>query len=319
MNYETYLNNIHPDDRTYANEIIQEAFKNHLPFRFFHRIINTDGKERIISSTGKVFTDGTGTVIKMSGTAQDVTDQKNYEKELKISEERFYKIFDNNPIPMSLTEIKTNKIKYANLLFYNAFGYTSAEVIGSTSEELHLIDPEEYKRVVKMLTRYLNEKRSIDELRALPKEETEALLLKLKHSKDMKNFEILYTRKNGEKFPAAISFELIRIGTESYTVTSYHDITERKKAEALLKSQNDRLEQMNKELESFAYISSHDLQEPLRKIQTFASQINETEVNNLSDRGKDKFHRMRNAAYQDANAYSGFTCLFPHQYPGKKI
>ncbi|WP_428228701.1 PAS domain-containing sensor histidine kinase [Flavobacterium sp.] len=63
-----------------------------------------------------------------------------------------------------------------------------------------------------------------------------------------------------------------------------------------LEEKNIELEQMNKELQSFAYISSHDLQEPLRKIQTFATQIMEKESENLSDSGKDKFQRMQNAA-----------------------
>ena len=63
-----------------------------------------------------------------------------------------------------------------------------------------------------------------------------------------------------------------------------------------LEQKNVELEQMNKELQSFAYISSHDLQEPLRKIQTFATQIIEKESENLSDSGKDKFQRMQNAA-----------------------
>ena len=52
----------------------------------------------------------------------------------------------------------------------------------------------------------------------------------------------------------------------------------------------------NKELEAFAYISSHDLQEPLRKIQTFAGRILDKEYQNLSDHGKNYFHRMQNAA-----------------------
>ena len=77
-----------------------------------------------------------------------------------------------------------------------------------------------------------------------------------------------------------------------------------------LNQKNMDLEKMNKELQSFAYISSHDLQEPLRKIQTFASQISEKESKNLSDSGRDKFQRMQNAAnrmqtlIQDLLAYS---------------
>ncbi len=59
---------------------------------------------------------------------------------------------------------------------------------------------------------------------------------------------------------------------------------------------NADLEKMNKELESFAYISSHDLQEPLRKIQTFSARILERDGSGLSETGKDYFHRMRGAA-----------------------
>ncbi|MEO6252050.1 MAG: ATP-binding protein [Ferruginibacter sp.] len=52
----------------------------------------------------------------------------------------------------------------------------------------------------------------------------------------------------------------------------------------------------NKELLAFTYISSHDLQEPLRKIQTFVTIILKNENANLSDKGKYNFHRMQLAA-----------------------
>jgi two-component system CheB/CheR fusion protein len=56
----------------------------------------------------------------------------------------------------------------------------------------------------------------------------------------------------------------------------------------------DELVKINKELEAFAYVSSHDLQEPLRKIQTFADLIIEKEK--LSDSGKNYFHLIEDAA-----------------------
>ena len=52
----------------------------------------------------------------------------------------------------------------------------------------------------------------------------------------------------------------------------------------------------NKELLAFTYISSHDLQEPLRKIQTFVTIILENEFKNLSEKGKYNFQRMQLAA-----------------------
>ena len=63
----------------------------------------------------------------------------------------------------------------------------------------------------------------------------------------------------------------------------------------------ESLKKLNKELESFAYISSHDLQEPLRKIQTFVSIISEKEIETLSEKGKEYFNRIQNSAERMQN------------------
>jgi two-component system, chemotaxis family, CheB/CheR fusion protein len=63
-----------------------------------------------------------------------------------------------------------------------------------------------------------------------------------------------------------------------------------------LRQMNKELVVTNKELEAFTYISSHDLQEPLRKIQTFAGLVIEKENENLSDKGKTYFTVMQGAA-----------------------
>lgn len=95
------------------------------------------------------------------------------------------------------------------------------------------------------------------------------------------------------------------------------DLSEKKKNENTilayqkdLEQKNQELVQSNAELASFAYIASHDLQEPLRKIQTFAARIIEKELKNLSANGKDYFNRMQVAAkrmqtlIEDLLAYS---------------
>jgi PAS domain S-box-containing protein len=88
------------------------------------------------------------------------------------------------------------------------------------------------------------------------------------------------------------------------------DLSERKVAEDTLRRKNRELERINQELSSFAYIASHDLQEPLRKIQTFLSRINDLEKDNLSERSRDYFKRIENAGermqqlIEDLLAYS---------------
>ncbi len=59
-----------------------------------------------------------------------------------------------------------------------------------------------------------------------------------------------------------------------------------------LEEKNTFLEKMNKELETFTFISSHDLQEPLRKIKNFSDSIIRDEKENLSEKGKDYLNRM---------------------------
>ena len=64
----------------------------------------------------------------------------------------------------------------------------------------------------------------------------------------------------------------------------------------MLQEKNKELGKINRELESFTYVSSHDLQEPLRKIRTFTTHILEKEYAVLSDKGKDYFNRIQSDA-----------------------
>lgn len=80
---------------------------------------------------------------------------------------------------------------------------------------------------------------------------------------------------------------------KSFSEELEKEVNERTKE---LEQKNSELEQMNKELQSFAYISSHDLQEPLRKIQTFSTFLLKSEHENLTERGKEHFRRMQLAA-----------------------
>jgi PAS domain S-box-containing protein len=83
--------------------------------------------------------------------------------------------------------------------------------------------------------------------------------------------------------------------TRDLTEKKIADDNLRKQAEILVQKNAD-LEKLNKELQSFAYVASHDLQEPLRKIQFFGNLIVQKEADNLSQTGKDHFRRMQEAS-----------------------
>jgi len=87
-----------------------------------------------------------------------------------------------------------------------------------------------------------------------------------------------------------------QIKTQQIRTEALMDIAEQKQYSKKLEEMNRELTKMNEELSSFAYVSSHDLQEPLRKIQMFCKRILEKEIHALSDEGKDFFYRMDNAA-----------------------
>ncbi|MDZ4823423.1 MAG: ATP-binding protein [Flavobacteriales bacterium] len=79
------------------------------------------------------------------------------------------------------------------------------------------------------------------------------------------------------------------------------DLTEKKKQEKILEDKNKELERSNLELESFSYSASHDLQEPLRKIQVFAGRILLQEKHNFSEKSIDYFTRITSSAARMQN------------------
>jgi PAS domain S-box-containing protein len=85
-------------------------------------------------------------------------------------------------------------------------------------------------------------------------------------------------------------------GQIKYLVPSAVDITERKRAEEAIQRYTQQLERSNQELEQFAFVASHDLQEPLRKIEAFGKQLQKAAGPVLGETERDYLERMMNAA-----------------------
>lgn len=170
---------------------------------------------------------------------------------VELSELTFHAIVETTPSAIVLINSE-GKIAYINSQTEKLFGYTRSELIGQQTE---ILIPERYKAKHPHFRKIFFEApstRSMGEGR-----------------------ELFAVRKDKTEFPVEIGLNPLVTTDTTFVLASIIDISERKIQEKTIKQQLFELELKNKELEHFAYITSHDLQEPLRTVSNFIKIIEE--------------------------------------------
>ncbi|MGK2860288.1 MAG: sensor histidine kinase [Chitinophagaceae bacterium] len=213
--------------------------------------------------------DDHGGVIGFTKVTRDLTEKKNSDdqlryfseqlkksnEELRSSEQRYHKmIAEVEDYAIILLDEKGNIINW-NAGATRIKGYSAEEIIGQNFRIFYLPEDREIKLPEKLVEVAIENGKAVHE-----------------------GWRV---RKDGSRFWGSIVITALHSDNGSVIGFSKvtRDLTERKQSEDRINTYLVELESQNRELEQFAYIASHDLQEPLRKIQTFAGILERSKQN----------------------------------------
>lgn len=205
-------------------------------------------------------------------TVNSATDGKEQTEALQKSEERYHKMVEEVEDYAIILLDKNGIIQNWNKGAEKIKGYKESEIVGKSFEEFYL--PQD------------REKRLPFTLRELAAKEGKAI------------HEGWRLRKDGTVFWGSIVLTALHdehkniIGFSKVT----RDLTERKIAEDKLHEYTRQLKFQNEQLEQFAYAASHDMKEPLRKIQFYNNHLWETVGSSLGEKEKEYLSRSLKAA-----------------------
>lgn len=148
------------------------------------------------------------------GIFRDVTERKQAEENLLKSEKKFSSIFHLNPNPLAITDVATGKFIDVNESFVQWTGYSREEILGASSNDLHLwVNPKDREKIIGTLT----------------------------ETGETNGIEIVMRQKQGQARNVLFSARFIEIEQKRYLLTLAHDITARKQAEEKLRQSLEQL------------------------------------------------------------------------------
>ncbi|WP_242920119.1 sensor histidine kinase [Pontibacter liquoris] len=233
-----------------------------------------------------------------TGIVHDITDLKKAEHALRESENKINSIIQG-AVDGIITINQRGIIEMVNPAAAKQFGYSAEELLG---QSINMLMPEPDKS---LHDGYMHNYEVTGKKRIIGI-----------------GREVTGLRKDGTIFPFYLSISEVELEGRRVYTGFVHDITIQKLNEERLRRYAAELERSNRELQDFAYVSSHDLQEPLRKIQAFGDRLMTKEYDNLSDQGKDYVERMLNAASRMQNLINdllGFSRVTAKSKPFEKV
>ena len=282
---ENYTNHIHPDDLDRMLEIAKQLKTAEILGPNSYRVIRKDGDVRYFRGISKVVKNLSGERV-MIGITSDVTEE--YYNQLQL-EHKNIELEEKNKILFIANETSKEAEKIGNYGFWkwnvdkNEFEFSDNifRMFGIDKERFNpLVDsfipsvhPEDKEFVMQYLEKFRNKEKNVAPY--------QHRIIRADNS------EVKYIR---------ISSKPIESQDDFYYLMITQDITEEIHSGAEILQKNRELEASNKELQAFNYVASHDLQEPLRKIETFISRLEARDYQNLTETGQQYFERIKVAA-----------------------